>query len=275
MIPAVRRHWNYLISGDENKDFRTYFRQKYLPHKQGLQGLTLGCGEGQKVLEWAKTGLFDHIDGYELSEDRLKKARQMALEAGADRCIKYIAGDVNEIELPENHYHVVFIEHALHHFSPLAPLLSKLNKCLVPEGYFVFDEYVGPSRFQWTDQQLRLANCIRSILPDKYKPHIIDGRTNKKVIRPSRLSMILKDPSEAVESGNILPLTHQLFEVAEIRGYHGAILHLLLEGIAQNFMSEEKAVSDCLHLLFEIEDYLTRTREVGDDFAVVIARKKH
>lgn len=274
MIPAVRLRWNRLISGDENVNFISYFCRKYISSKSGLMGLTLGCGEGQKVLYWATTGLFECIEGYDISAEQLKKAERIAQDAGISGCIKYLVGDVNKIKLSENHYDVIFIEHALHHFSPLEPLLIKLNRSLAPGGYFVFDEYVGPTRFQWTDKQLRLANSIRSILPEKYRAHVIDGRTDKKIIRPSRLSMILKDPSESVESANILPLTHKLFDVAEVRGYHGAVLHLLLDGISQHFITDDPEASDCLRLLFQIEDYLTQAKEVDDDFAVAICRKK-
>lgn len=274
MIPAVRSRCNKLISGDETVDFRQYFCRKYIHDRRDLLGLTLGCGEGQKVLHWARTGLFRRIEGFELSSIQLEKAHRMAREAQLDSCIEYISGDVNRLKLPDNRYDVIFIEHALHHFSPLKTLVANINQWLAPNGYFVFDEYVGPSRFQWTDSQLRLANAVRFLIPEPYKSHVIDGRTDRQIIRPSRLSMILKDPSEAVESADILPLTDHLLETVEIRGYRGAILHPLLEGIAQNFLSEEPEAADCLRFLFQIEDFLTETGRVKDDFAFGIFRKK-
>lgn len=234
----------------------------------------MGCGEGQKVLHWARTGLFERIEAYDLSEERLQKARRMARENGLQHCIDYRAADVNQMDLPESHYDVVFIEHALHHFSPLLPLLERISRWLAPEGYFVFDEYVGPSRFQWTESQLRLANSVRLLIPERFRAHVIDGRTDKRVIRPSRLSMILKDPSEAVQSADILPLAARIFKVVEVRGYRGALLHLVLEGIAHHFVSEDPDALSCLHLLFQIEDFLTQTGQIQDDFAVGIYRKK-
>lgn len=274
MIPAVQKRWNRLVSGEENVTFREYFCSVYLSGRRNLRGLTLGCGEGQKVLHWARTGLFQQIEAYDISPQRLEKARIMAQEAGLQNVIDYKAGDVNQLDLPENQYDVIFIEHALHHFSPLEPLLERINRWLAPDGCFIFDEYVGPSRFQWTENQLRLANAVRSLIPERFRSHIIDGRTDKRLIRPSRLSMILKDPSEAVQSADILPLARRIFKEIEIRGYGGAVLHLVLDGIAHHFVSEDPDALACLQFLFQIEDFLTQTGQVQDDFAVGIYRKQ-
>ncbi len=274
MIRLFQKRWNRFQSGDENTGFRDYFCSVYLSGRRNLRGLTLGCGEGQKVLHWARTGLFAQIEAYDLSPERLEKAQLMTRQSGLQNCIQYKFGDVNRLELPEGQYDVIFIEHALHHFSPLEPLLKKINDWLAADGYFVFDEYVGPSRFQWTDRQLHLANAVRALIPERFRSHVIDGRTDKKIIRPSRLSMILKDPSEAVQSAEILPLAARFFQEIEVRGYRGAVLHLVLEGIAHNFVTEAPDALSCLHFLFQIEDFLTQTGQVQNDFAVGIYRKK-
>lgn len=273
MIPEVRKHWNYLVTGDENVDYREYVVNKYFVNKSGLKGLCLGCGGGEKVLEWARLGIFERIDAYDISTGLIEKATKRCKESGYKDIINFRAADIYEVELAENSYDIVIMEHALHHFSPLEEILKRVKNCLGWDGYFVVDEFVGPSRFQWTDKQLRLANAVRSLLPDEYRRHIIDGSKRRRVIRPSRLSMILKDPSEAVESARIMPLLKEFFNVVEVKGYHGAILHLVFEGIAQNFMGDDEEMRKWFGMCVDIEDILTEMGEVDDDFVVAVCRK--
>ena len=83
--------------------------------------------------------------------------------------------------------------------------------------------------------------------------------------------MIVADPSEAVRSSEIVPLLEDYFSILEIKGYGGAILHELLYDIAGNFCEENTGSLDRLRKLFEIEDQLTASQTVNDDFAVIIA----
>ena len=274
MTPHVRRHCNYLVTGDQNIDYRQYVLRKYFPERKGLKGLCLGCGEGQKVLEWAKFGVFESIDAYDLSQNSIESAIKLSEKLGLNNIVKFQVKDIIDINFPMDSYDLIFVEHALHHFSNLETVLPKINQCLCPDGYFIMDEYVGPSRFQWTEKQLAISNAVRSILPEKYRAHVIDGTTNKKIIKPSRISMIMKDPSEAIESEKIIPLLHEVFNVIELKGYHGAITHLLFDGIAHNFLDSDNQTKRYINMCLEIEDSLTESEELNDDYAVVICTKK-
>lgn len=274
IIPEVLKRYNYLITGDENVSYYQYVSEKYFSNRENLIGLSLGCGTGKRELEWVRFSDFRKIEAYDISESSIDIARQEAREAGYANIIDYKVGDIYSIELAENRYDAIFVEQSLHHFSPLEALLARISKWLSSSGLLVVNEYVGPSRFQWTDRQLEIANKIRSILPGKYRTHIVDGSVNKKIVRPSRLSMIMRDPSEAVESSKIMPLLNRMFEIVEVRPYYGAILHLLFEGIAPNFLSQDEEGQKYLRLCFEIEDIVTETGQVQSDFALIVCKKK-
>ena len=274
IIPEVSKYYNYLISGDHNIDYYNYIANKYLSTQKGLQGLSLGCGSGHRELKWSSLCDFKKIQAYDLSEARINLAKRLAQEKGSGGIIDYHAADINKIDFQEDYYDVIFMEQSLHHISPLKNMLKKINKSLTSNGYFILNEYVGPSRFQWTERQLRAANGIRSFLPQKYKKHIVDGSTNKSIIRPSRLSMILKDPSEAIESEKIIPLIKDIFDIVEIRPYNGAITHLLFDGIAHNFLSRDEETLGYIQLCLQIENLLTKNNDIQSDFAVAVCQKK-
>lgn len=273
-IPAVQERWNYLISGNPEVDYYEYVSRKYFSRKKNLKGLSLACGTGHRELRWAKLADFKKIDAYDLSETSIKYARKQAKKKGYDKIINYQVADVYDIKMQRDFYDVVLVEHSLHHFSPLKEILLRVRNFLKPNGFLIVNEFVGPTRFQLTDKQLEIINNLLSILPDKYKTRWKNKSVKSKVFRPSKLSMILDDPSEAVESSKILPLLNQLLNVVEIKEYGGTILQFLFSEIAHNFLSNNKETQRILHLCFEVEDLHLKNKDIQSDFVIVVCKNR-
>lgn len=272
-IPAIRTRWNQLVSGNSSVDYQEHISQNWLIDRDDMCALSLGCGTGHNELAWTALGKFSQIDAYDLSAQRIQTAKDAALNAGYNDIINYNVGDVFSIEIEEGHYDVILVEQSLHHFSPLDEILLRIKRFLKPDGYFIVNEYAGPTRFQWTNRQLEAANGLLSVLPVKYRTLWGSDGIKQKVTRPSHLRMLLNDPSEAVESGKIMPLLHQMFEVVEVREYGGSILHLLFNGIAHNFLLDDTETQSYLDIIFKVEDLLLHSGDIQSDFIVAVCRK--
>ena len=275
-IPSVCRRANRLITGDPNLDYTAYVSQTYLASLQPLHGLSLGCGTGEKELTWIRHCRYARLDAYDISTPRIAYARSQAEVAGRSE-VHYHVAEFDQIDWPEVHYDVVFGDQALHHVAPLEPLLLKIRSALKPTGYLVVSEFIGPTRFQWTDRQLEVINGVLAILPRRYRRRWSNDRIKVRVYRPSRLRMMLGDPSEAVESARIVPLLERHFEIVERQDYGGTIVHMLFDDIAHNFLNEQGQERDenarCLiDLCFQIEDSLLELGELESDFALLICR---
>jgi SAM-dependent methyltransferase len=275
-IPAVWRRANRLITGDPDEDYKTYVSRKYLEPLQPLYARSLGCGSGEKELIWTSLCTYARLDGYDISASRIAHARSQARAAGRSE-IEYYVADLSQIEWPEAEYDAVFVDQSLHHLSPLEPLILNIRQALKPAGYLIASEFIGPSRFQWTDRQLEAINGVLSILPAKYRRRWSNGRIKERVHRPSLLNMQLNDPSEAVESARIGPLLEQHLEVVERRDYGGTIVHMLFHDIAHNFLGDDGQVKDdearrLIELCFQIEDMLLASGELQSDFAFLVCR---
>jgi len=188
--------------------------------------------------------------------------------------IRYRTADLNTVTLDRNSYDAIFGVSSVHHIHNLEHLFQQVRQVLKPGGYFFLDEFIGPSRLQWTDAQIRVINDQLQQIPKDLRRLVSDHtKFKERVVRKSVSYMIVADPSEAVRSSEIVPLLEDYFSILEIKGYGGAILHELLYDIAGNFCEENTGSLDHLRKLFEVEDQLTACQTVGDDFAVIIATR--
>jgi ubiquinone/menaquinone biosynthesis C-methylase UbiE len=272
-IWSVQRRWRTKVCGTPELAFPDYVRTRHLGAASDLTGLAPGCGSGFHVLRWAELGIFRRLDAFDVSPERIEAARAEAERRGLDAIVRFTVADVATIEFPDGAYDVVLGEHALHHFTPLDAVLDRLARCLKPDGMLYVDEYVGPTRHQWTARQLTAANALLAMLPARYR-RTEAGRTKRVVIRPSILRMLLTDPSEAVESDRLLPLLHQRFRVVEEHGYGGTLLELVFAGIAQNFLGDDDETRRWLDLCFATEDALLAAGEIPHSFVVAVCRQR-
>lgn len=270
-IPLVRERIRTRITGSPQEDLPTYIiRQHGNPHKS-WRGLSLGCGAGGKELQWFGSGNFSTLDAIDLSPTRIAEARRRATEAGVSDRLRYSVADIRTHVADGGHYDIVIIEDALHHFSPVETILQKIRGWLGADGILVINEYVGPSRFQWTSHQLAIVNGLLAEWPDQLTVRL-DGTCKRHVHRPGTLTMRLYDPSEAVQSSQILPLLRSLYGIVEERPYGGTVLHLLLKDLAHHFLEPDDARCALLRHCFEEEDRAIRNGVIENDFTVVVAR---
>ena len=103
-----------------------------------------------------------------------------------------------------------------------------------PWGLFrpwIANEYVEPNRFQWTDEQLRIANDLLRLLPERYRHNPLTHRIKKVIQRQPAEHMIAVDPSEAVNSQDIVPLIERFSTIIRRIDYGGTIINPLLEDV--------------------------------------------
>ena len=271
-IPSVRRRWNLLVTGDADVDFPEHCARRHIPRRVGLRALSIGCGMGGRELRWAELGVFDHIDAVDISPAQVEVAERTARERGLADRVRFSVGDVTRLE-SDRRYDVVIAEHSLHHLEPMPEVVERISRLLVPGGLFLVDEFVGPRRFQWTDNQLVAAQHVLARIPEDLR---VTGSSmvKRRVVRPSRAWMLLTDPSEACDSERILPTLRQAFEVIEERPYGGAVLHLALADISQNFLDPDPRTEEVLAVAFAREDRLMAAGVVGSDFTAMVCRKE-
>lgn len=266
-VPEIRNRWNFLITGDADKDYRQYIVDKYLAGKENLKLLSPGCGDGSKELKFAEYSNFDSIEAFDLAPGNIAKARENAERSGFTH-LRYFVQDAAEFDFGQSRYDCIVFDSFLHHIKDLEAVADKIHGGLQPDGILVINEYVGPNRFQWRDDQLRLANKILRELPTEYRKRWRSDRVKSGIYRPGLLRMVVSDPSEAVDSEHILGALRKRFTVLEEKPYGGNLLHLALKDIAHNFIGDSPEKNRILHKLFDIEDEFLKDHESDFVFGV-------
>src|SRR5579859_7438843 len=238
-LPQVQKRIRKKITGSESEDLfgytiRKFFREQKRPLETAL---SLGCGSGA-----TETGLTQYVtlrrhDAIDISGPLINIAKSNAEHFPQ---IRYFVGDLNRCDFPSGDgYDLVIAHQSLHHVSNLRGLLAKVQAAMRPEGIFIFDEYVGPRRFQWSARQMEAINASLRLLPDWLILDVETGEHRRNFTRPSAESVAEVDPTEAVLSDQIIPVAQDIFTIIEQRPYGGALLHMLLHRIAGNFRAAE------------------------------------
>jgi GT2 family glycosyltransferase/SAM-dependent methyltransferase len=274
--PTLRACLNRKASGKPEHD--AYVRLKHLLTDMGWvlpveRAVSLCCGAGELERGLAALGIARMFSGYDLSESAISKAQALANAEGFNN-FQYEVRDLECQGIVESNVPLIFAHSALHHIARLEGLLDSVLTALRPGGIFHVNEYVGPDRFQWTDRQLAEMNDFLQTLSERYR-RLPDGGLRSRVDRPTIDHMLKFDPSEAVRSSEIEKLVTERFKIIERRPLGGALLHIAISGIAQNFDPAQE--EDRVHLkrLIDLEDRLTADGVLASDFLVIIAQREH
>jgi SAM-dependent methyltransferase len=257
--PLVRRAINRRITGNPDIWPLEWFADRYAPAPFAL-GLSAGCGEGALERDLVAKNVCRTIDGIDFSRDALARAGALASEAGATRRIRYRAANLDALALPAETYDIVFFHGSLHHVREVDNLLATVHRALRPGGLLFLDEYMGPSRLEWSDADWRFARAAFDAL---------DGRLKN---RPDLMIPIpIEDPSESVCSSRILPAVRRGFEVLDDRPYGGNVLWFTFPCLDMERLREDR--TGALSRLIALEDHLLAGGWVESYFRLVVARK--
>lgn len=232
---------------------------KLLPDSLPLEkGISVGCGSGKKEMNLIKQNIVKSFDLFELSEAMIEKGRVLAEELGVADKVNFIRDDAFKLITGQELYDIVHWGDALHHMLDVYDGVAWSYKVLKKGGLFYMDDYVGASRFQWSDKSLEIASKMRETFAStKYlsNPYAPEKFLSTVLSRPNVTKMIEDDPSEAADSGRILDAVQKYFPDARIKITGGVIYHLGLSDMINNF-DENKAEDQLLLKLLMLIDEL-------------------
>jgi 2-polyprenyl-3-methyl-5-hydroxy-6-metoxy-1,4-benzoquinol methylase len=274
-IRQVQENHNFLITGNKSHYWVDDFIERYFPNHSAGDTLALGCGEGGIERLLFRQGLrYRSITGYDISDACITRARQEAERIGLADQVDYQVRDLNKVILEFESYDFIFFYHSLHHVESVSGLLDQVAAAMRPHAVLLVNEFVGPSRFQWTERQVSLANENLHILPSDLRLDLGTRTTKEEVACPSISEMISIDPSEAVNSSAIDAELKRRFNIVEEKNWGGTLNYLIFGDIAGNFLPGNP-YHDCIaELLVRYENELVLSHKLPSDFKHYVAHKR-
>jgi GT2 family glycosyltransferase/SAM-dependent methyltransferase/uncharacterized coiled-coil protein SlyX len=234
------------------------------------KSLDLGCGAGERSLTVWRAGASKYVEGIDISDDRVAEGERRRQALGAPG--RLWVGDINTVTLPENTYDLIFSCHSFHHFLNLEHVMTQVRRALTPRGLFVLEEFVGPTQFQWTDLQMKLARDLLRSLPEKLRV-FRNGWIKLEEGRPTPEQVVAVSPFESIRSAEIWPIFKQHFHVVAVRKLGGTIQHLLYNGIVHNFRPDDQSAAQHIRTIYETEDRLLDSGRLPSDFMLLVGSR--
>ncbi len=216
--PLCRQAINRRVSGNPHEWPLDWLKRVHAT-EPFARGVSWGCGLGAFERAAIKTGIVRAMDAFDISPRSLEDARLEAEREGISG-IEYRPGDFDDARLEAGRYDVVFFHASLHHVRRLERLFRRIRGALPLDGAFYADEYVGPSRADWSVERLAAAQALLDSIPGSAKL----GGTIALPIEPN-------DPSEAIRSSEIAEFLREQFEILEWRPYGGQIASLVFPSL--------------------------------------------
>ncbi len=235
------------------------------------KSLDLGCGAGARSISVFKSGASKQIEGCDISGERVAEGERERQALGAPG--RFQVADINEMELPELTYDLIFSCHSFHYFLELEHIMHQVHQALTPSGLFILEAFVGPTQFQWTDQQIEMVQALLALLPESLRTFHW-GALKHLEGRPTPAEVVAASPFESIRSADIFPLFQEYFQLVAIRPLGGTIQHLLYNGIMHNFSLTDEAAQQFIRGVYSVEDSLIEAGMLPSDFMLLVGRRK-
>jgi len=267
--PVARAAINRRVTGDPDLGPETYFARRHAPAITAPLALSLRASDAKLELALVESGACERLIGIDDEQRRVDFATGRVPEPLREQ-VSFQLGTLEDFAAPEP-LGAVVCRSFLHRRSDLEQVIDRLGGLLAPGGLLFVEDFVGPSRFQWTDAQLETINRLLARLPDELLTDLAagDGRRKRSVERPDPDAWIASNPHEAVRSEEILPLLDARFERVEVCPYGGAIFHQLFSRIMGNFAGRPELVG----VLMEVDALLTDAGALGTDYVWGVWRR--
>jgi 2-polyprenyl-3-methyl-5-hydroxy-6-metoxy-1,4-benzoquinol methylase len=243
--PLCRAAINRRVSGDANVWPVAGLARILEPRVPLGNVLSVGCGAGALERSLLDHGVARGVTGIDVSETVLEEARREA--GGRGMAVRYVAAEARAFlrEHPGT-FDAVFFHQSLHHFDRLDELMSLVVGALANDGLLIADEYVGPSRNEWSAAKLWRANLAYRLLPR--------GTRRAKIVRAP---INRDDPTEAIQSSQIVPAILRHFGLLHRHDYGGNLLALIYPNLRRTSPRLDEAVAE----LLEKEERVLRAGE--------------
>jgi ubiquinone/menaquinone biosynthesis C-methylase UbiE len=247
--------------------------KRLLPTPPVASALEIGCGGGDLALAVKSMGMATHIDAFDVAAGAIELARSKARAAEVEG-LNFFVADAGSLPLQTASYDFVYASHSLHHIEKLESMFESVHRAMKPGALFFADDYIGPSRMQYSDGQLELVNALLTSLPESKRVNKLSNNTVKTHVERTPIETYLAiDPSEGVRAAEIVSVMSRWFDV-EVIPTGMSLLYEVFLGIVHNFDPDNEQDNALVDLMLVADEMCSANRVVEPCFACLLGRPK-
>jgi 2-polyprenyl-3-methyl-5-hydroxy-6-metoxy-1,4-benzoquinol methylase len=239
-LKIVAEYKNKLSTDNKNTHWIDDLSNRFANSVPFENVLIVGCGNGWLERRLYDQGVGKNFDAFDISEKYIREAK----EKKENRNIHYFIDDINNLQnLSMQKYDAIFNFAILHHADKIDSAMEKLSYSLKPTGLIFNEEYVGPSKNQYSDDHLERMLEVNSDLPERFR--------SKSTLRPP-LANFRIEPSEAIHSDLVISTFKKYFDTVYERNMNGGIAYQILWNNIEEFKnSNDPEAEKWLNYLIE------------------------
>ncbi|MFL0671121.1 MAG: class I SAM-dependent methyltransferase [Erythrobacter sp.] len=234
--------------------------------------LSIGCGTAHKELKFVENGIVEHFTLVELVPELLNSAKTSFSKAGLNNNVYFIEGDYKD-HLQNKTFDLVYFDNSLHHLDHIDSTIADMVGMLNPNGFFLMDDFVGPTYNQFSDEVHDYAQHVRRLLPASFFEDPEDRRILFDLPKIPVQAYLDTDPSEAIDSASILPSIAKHMPEVEIIPTGGLIYYLAAREIFDKLAQYPDRDDAIIRLLFELDRVLVKSNPELTCYALAIWQK--
>jgi ubiquinone/menaquinone biosynthesis C-methylase UbiE len=167
-----------------------------VPHlRPGMRLVDLGCGTGSLTCGFAGLVAPGEVQGFDISEDAIGRARGLAEQAGLSN-VRFSVANVNELELPPDSFDVAHFNSVLMHLSEPEHAVRLAFRSLKSGGFVAACEAYHPGNWAagpHAESVMAVARALRDESAARGTDFLIGGRL-RALLREAGFERVASEP---------------------------------------------------------------------------------
>jgi len=249
-LPIIMHQCETFITGDPEISFYAYLKKEY-----SIAGLQKGLG------------ICNKLKGIEHNFMQYNTCTSFDIIDGPDAIADLPQGDP---KFKSNHYDLLLCVDLLSHIRNLDIFLRNAKDALKDGGFIIALEYIGPAYFQWTEQEISIADMLYK----SFNNHSdLSANTDQQSANISALSKE-RSGETAVSSDIVIPLLQKLFDSVAVKYFGGPLYDLILNKILHRFVQENEKDVMLIKTIMQCEQILIGKGILENHYAMIIGKKR-
>jgi lipopolysaccharide transport system ATP-binding protein len=182
--------------------------------------------------------------------------------------LDHLPQDIRELKL--NHYDLLLCVDVLGHIGDPGVFLKDAKAILKDDGFIIALEYIGPAYFQWTEQEISIADMLYKAFNNHSD---LSANSDQQSANISVLSNE-RNRATAVSSETVIPMLQKRFDIVAVRYFGGPLYELILNRILYRLdQTNEKDVM-LIKTIMQCEQILIKNGILRNQYAMIIGKKR-